>query len=281
MAKRFTDSGKWRNEWFRTLPMEAKLVWSYICDECDYAGIWKADYGLASFQLAFNLSQQQLANWFPGKVHFFGDDGVLIIPFFEFQYGQSKDTWNAKVTARVRLETLGFQVFNNKVLIPSSNTDCHPTVLDSGPLVLNTGTVTGKGIVNSKEEDNSKNSNPPPQDPFFKTKFDKRNLPIIAELWNKHCGEKLTKLSMTTANWNRACERISANYSDDEIKAAVEAIAENKFLTGGSKGKWKATFSWLIKDNGDNIAKVLNGDYDNEQSVSAMLAGMRDLVEAS
>lgn len=140
-----------------------------------------------------------------------------------------------------------------------------------------------KNKIKNKEEDKDKESiapKAPPTDPFFRQKFDNKKLPRVAEIWNEHCGP-LTKLVMTTPNWNRACEAITAHYCDDQITTAVRSMAENKFLTGGSKSKWKATFSWLIKENGDNIAKVLNGDYDNEQSVSAMLAGMRDLVEAS
>jgi hypothetical protein len=58
-SKRFTDSKKWRNEWFRTLKTEAKLAWIYICDECEFHGVIKMDYGLASFKSLVNSSTQR------------------------------------------------------------------------------------------------------------------------------------------------------------------------------------------------------------------------------
>lgn len=50
-------------------------------------------------------------------------------------------------------------------------------------------------------------------------------------------------------------------YGVDGFKAVFEKAEVSDFLKG-SDG-WKATFDWLIKE--DNIAKVLNGNYDNKQ----------------
>lgn len=139
-TRRFTDISKWRNEWFRTLPQKAKLAWIYLCDECDFCGVWKADYGLASFQLDFTLTNQMIQDWFGNKVYNFDGDNVLLLQFFEFQYGSSKDTWTAKVKARERLEALGFKILKNKIVPPQS-----PTVDDGTPSVLIVG--VGKGVV--------------------------------------------------------------------------------------------------------------------------------------
>lgn len=141
MAKRLTDATKWRNGWFRELPNEAKLAWIYICDECDCAGVWRADYGLATFQLGFDLSAEKLSKWFGDKLDFLGSSKVFIIPFFEFQYGESKDTWSAKVKAKRQIEGLGYLISNNCVLRPhSGGTVVHSggTVAHSGPTVLST-----------------------------------------------------------------------------------------------------------------------------------------------
>lgn len=116
MSKRFTDANKWRKEWFRTLPIKAKLAWIYLCDECESHGVIKIDYGLASFQLGFPISSTLLAEWFDHKIHFLNNEQILIVGFFEFQYGASKNTWSAKVRAREKLENLGFS-FDNDILI--------------------------------------------------------------------------------------------------------------------------------------------------------------------
>jgi hypothetical protein len=151
-AKRFTDSSKWRNEWFRTLPWKAKLAWIYICDECDYCGLWKADFGLASFQLGFPVNAESLNEWFGDKIHLLKTDHIFITQFFEFQYGLSKDTWTAKINAKNKIEALGFKVENNKVIISSSpqSPHCTPTKSHSGPLVLIEGIVKGEGEVEGR-----------------------------------------------------------------------------------------------------------------------------------
>jgi len=41
MAKRFTDTTKWKEDWFLDLSNSYKLFWTYICDNCDHAGIFK------------------------------------------------------------------------------------------------------------------------------------------------------------------------------------------------------------------------------------------------
>lgn len=59
MAKRFTDTCIWKNQrWFRKLTPNYKLVFCYIKDQCDHAGLWKIDcsdliedLGLDSFRI--------------------------------------------------------------------------------------------------------------------------------------------------------------------------------------------------------------------------------------
>lgn len=143
MAKRFTDINKWRNEWFRTLPDKAKLTWIYLCDECDFCGVWKADYGLASFQLNSKISLTNLLNWFGDKIHVFDADKILIVPFFEFQYSSSKDSWTAKLRAREKLEAMGFE-------FETPNKLKTPTLPPLSPHVGGTGLI--KGIVEVKGE---------------------------------------------------------------------------------------------------------------------------------
>lgn len=48
-------------------------------------------------------------------------------------------------------------------------------------------------------------------------------------------------------------------YTIDDFKQCFKNAEASSFLKGKDKGKWAATFDWLVKD--DNIAKVLNGNY--------------------
>lgn len=46
---RFTDENKWNDVWFRSLDPKSKLVWNYLCDNCDIAGFYEIDIECISF----------------------------------------------------------------------------------------------------------------------------------------------------------------------------------------------------------------------------------------
>lgn len=48
---------KWEDPWFRKLSAEKKLLWQFICDKCDNAGVWKVDYELASFCIGSQVTE--------------------------------------------------------------------------------------------------------------------------------------------------------------------------------------------------------------------------------
>ncbi len=48
MPKRYTMTEKWTDEWFLQLTPHEKLLWNYLCDNCDIAGFWEINFTLAS-----------------------------------------------------------------------------------------------------------------------------------------------------------------------------------------------------------------------------------------
>lgn len=48
--KRFTETAKWDDPWFRGLPGHVKLAFLYIIDRCDNAGFWEVDLDGMEFQ---------------------------------------------------------------------------------------------------------------------------------------------------------------------------------------------------------------------------------------
>jgi hypothetical protein len=63
MAKRFTNTDKWKKQWFKKLNTKQKLFWLYILDDCNHAGIW---------DVVFIDNREK----------------VFIPKFIEFQYGE-------------------------------------------------------------------------------------------------------------------------------------------------------------------------------------------------
>jgi hypothetical protein len=104
MAKRFTDTDKWKKAWFRQLGHKLQNIWNYLCDSCDHSGVWDVDMGLLEFQTGVKISLEEILSVFQGKVYLFDHGSKLwVVPFFEFQYGSTKEEFKARVSALRRL----------------------------------------------------------------------------------------------------------------------------------------------------------------------------------
>lgn len=88
MAKRFTDTAKWKDTWFQGLPTKYKLCWLYILDECDHAGIWKPNIGLLQFQVGEPFEESELRRVFCERVEILQSGYWFIRKFIDFQYGE-------------------------------------------------------------------------------------------------------------------------------------------------------------------------------------------------
>lgn len=89
MAKRMTDTDKWKKRFVRDLSPQHKLLWFYILDDCNHAGIWEVDLEVASIRVGFELSHDNLPSSFGEKVISFDNGDKWFIPdFISFQYGE-------------------------------------------------------------------------------------------------------------------------------------------------------------------------------------------------
>jgi hypothetical protein len=87
MAKRFTDTEKWEHGWFTEAGIVHKLIWFYLCDNCDGVGIWKVNFKLASFVIGHEIGWDDLQKIGLGeRIVRLSDDKVWIPGFIKFQY---------------------------------------------------------------------------------------------------------------------------------------------------------------------------------------------------
>lgn len=93
MAKRMTDTEKWKKPFLRGLKGAYKLLWLYILDDCDHAGIWIVDMEVASLRIGEQLDAETALRYFTAEnsdrvqvIH--GGQKWFIRDFIEFQYGE-------------------------------------------------------------------------------------------------------------------------------------------------------------------------------------------------
>ena len=105
MAKRMTDTDKWKKRFVRELSPQHKLLWFYILDDCNHAGIWEVDLEVASIRVGFDLSHDNLPSSFGEKVISFDNGDKWFIPeFIDFQYGELNPNSNVHKSVIALLE---------------------------------------------------------------------------------------------------------------------------------------------------------------------------------
>jgi hypothetical protein len=89
MAKRFTDTDKWKKGFMKSLSTKYKLLWLYIVDDCNHAGVWETDFEVASIRIGSKISENEAIKHFAEQIRIFDNGDKWFIPkFIDFQYGQ-------------------------------------------------------------------------------------------------------------------------------------------------------------------------------------------------
>lgn len=88
MAKRFTDTDKWKKPFIRSLDAPYKLLWFYILDDCDHAGIWQADFEVASIRIGFEVNEETAIKRFGDRMEKISTGKFFLPDFIFFQYGE-------------------------------------------------------------------------------------------------------------------------------------------------------------------------------------------------
>lgn len=93
MAKRFVDTNKYKKPFLRALPGSYKLLWDFLCLDCDHAGIWIVDFEIAQAYIGADMpvSKSEALVFFNKDEHrvieIDGGKKWFVPSFIEFQYG--------------------------------------------------------------------------------------------------------------------------------------------------------------------------------------------------
>ena len=84
----------------------------------------------------------------------------------------------------------------------------------------------------------------------------------VADLFKTLC-PSLPSLKIISDSIKSDLEESITKYSLDDFKLLFKKAEASTFLKGENERKWVASFDWLIK--ADNVAKVLNGKFDDKK----------------
>jgi hypothetical protein len=263
VAKRFTDTDKWKKPWFRKLAPKWKLAWLHICDTCDSTGVWPADFELMGFQVGEEIDPSSFQHAFGDKVVPLAGGKYFVPSFLKFQYGELKATNPAHrgIMLKIIQGTRGFPLSGDALEVIRSFQSLLRLSTDSLPTL---GGPPGEGLqtpqVEEEEEEEVKVKSSKKAKP---KKLDRPSHPLV-EVWNQSKAPSLPSVRGLGKSRRPAADARWEEHPDPAFwTEVVERINRSPFLTGKNDRKWVADFDFLIRP--DTANRVLEGKYDDKR----------------
>lgn len=120
MSKRFTETEKWRDPWFRKLTPAQKLLWFYLLDNCDQSGVIDFDHEFAEFQIGIKSSAKDIAA-LSKQLLKLPNGKLWLHKFVRYQYGKLSQDCKPHKPVFAALEKHGIsleEVFKERLSMP-------------------------------------------------------------------------------------------------------------------------------------------------------------------
>ena len=88
VSKRFTETEKWSDPWFRKLSPNSKIGYLYLLDRVDNAGVIDLDSELANFQIGMAIDWQSLRAELSDRIEVLPSGKWHLTRFVAFQFGE-------------------------------------------------------------------------------------------------------------------------------------------------------------------------------------------------
>lgn len=124
--KRFTETLKWQDPWFRRLSSGAKMLWLYTLDHADHIGLVELDEVFISQDCGMKITTKHITE-LGDRLEKVSGCKYYMPKFIRFQYGTLSETCPAhkKVIQSIKndsifCDSLGYHYPNARVSIPNS-----------------------------------------------------------------------------------------------------------------------------------------------------------------
>jgi hypothetical protein len=175
MPKRFTDTEIWKNQrWFRKLSPTNKLIFFYIKDQCNHAGIWKIDcsdliddLGLEKFNLEEFINEMNLdydkingEKTHKERVKIIKNNNLWITGFIQFQYESKEKLVSESACVKTALSILrGLDIYDEALNKGYVTLRQKEVTLTEKEVTLNQNDITlSEGAIRLKDKDKDKDT---------------------------------------------------------------------------------------------------------------------------
>lgn len=255
MAKRFTDTEKWKDEWFDQLSIMGKLFFFYFTDNCDHAGVLKSSLRRFCKDVGGAYRQEDFEREFGDRVMLLSNGSMFMPKFIKFQYGKLSKDNNAHVGVVKSLKYNGIEI--SPYLAPEE--------------------VLPSPLLGAQEKEQDKDTDKEKDKAGIK--YNASHMPTpdqIVDLWNNALAKKLgyshgLGVGDHLKNFFEAREFLD---TPEKWAAYFEKITTFPFLMGENPRGWKVGLQWAV--DYDNALKVLDGQYDNKTQAQKSLRAWFD-----
>lgn len=272
MAKRFTDTEKWKKPFLRGLNAPLKLFWLYLVDDCDHAGIWQVDMVVANLKLGENISEEEALKAFGDKLVVFDEGTKWFIPsFIEFQYPSGlSETNKAHVGIIKTLNKYNLTTEIKGDLSPLQGAKDKDKDKEEG-----IGNGKGKRAFETFNKNDairmkwnslkkSLADNTLEEVKLAYAKFIEENRPELIEpyasIWNQFAHENgLNQIEQATDARIKKI-KLRVNEQGFDFFKILQGIKKSKFAKGDNNNGWKVDFDFIIHSQ-DNYVKILEGKF--------------------
>lgn len=157
MAKRLTDTEKWNDDWYISLSNDYRIIWQWLLDNCNHAGVCKRSIKLLNLMCNTNTSEDELVRVLEGRLIVI-DNNWFIPKFLKFQYASLQSQRPVIISVIKELEKHNLiqyipESFGNDYLIIKDKDKDKDSISLTEEQIKNNNNGTGKKqIVNFKAQ---------------------------------------------------------------------------------------------------------------------------------
>lgn len=260
--KRFTDAEIWKKKWYRQLGLKGKLLWNYLKDNCDVAGVIDFDEAVASLFIGEEVTTQDALSLFGDRVIELEEDKLILTDYVNFQCKKLSTASKPHQAILNRLEEIGFEFDLDTLSVKK------PKGLERVRIEL----ANSSRRVKDKEKEKDKDKEPE-KEKLDLEEVKKTTSPHlfddVRQAYNEilaGTGNLKSYLIPSGTDQRNFAEVIQKHPEFRELKAwenlFEEAKASSKLTGQHPTFNVNATLGWLFIEK--NLADVLNGKYQDE-----------------